>query len=670
MEHRRATLKRVAGWVGHLARPRPGPLPLARAVRSALAVTAPFGLGLLLGHAPQGLLAAMGALPSATGDRGGAYRLRIVRVGWSVFAAAVGFLIGGAVQGSGLSTVLAVGAVAAFSGAVSALGATASSASLQLLVFTIIAAGRAFPPPLWMPPVLVLAGGAWALVLITIWWAVRREAPERDAVAAVYAAVANELEAVGSPGVEAARRELTRVLNAAYDTLTLTRLRSGGPELRLRRLVVALNEAVPLAEATTVLVRAGQRPPEELITRVRRIAHAISSGETVAPEDVPSEDPLPAGDPSAAALEAAIRSAATALVDTSALRDGAGTDTRQHPAGGRATLVAARRRLASPSRTAQLATLRLTACIVLAEILSEVFSLQRSYWVALTVAIVMKPDFGSVFARAVQRAIGTAIGVVIGAAVLTLVPGGAALLPFLAVFAAMLPIGIDRNYGLFSIFMTPLILILIDSLSGNPAELVRARLLDTLLGCAIVLVLGYAIWPETWRTRLPERFAAAIDDVAVYLDAVVSDRADRSGQPRRLYRLLSDLRTGFEQTLAEPPPASTVAAAWWPAVIALERVLDATTALGTSLLHGTPRPSQQDATLLRSAVAELSASARERRAPANLPLPDDPALSDLADELRVARGVFESALREQSRIAGPGGALAQRAREPIGRVFG
>ncbi|HZO77758.1 MAG TPA: FUSC family membrane protein, partial [Solirubrobacteraceae bacterium] len=370
MEHRRATHNRVAGWVGRLAHPQPGPLPLARALRSALAVTAPFSLGLLLGHAPQGLLAAMGALPAATGDRGGAYRLRIVRVGWGVLAAALGFLIGGAVQGSAISTVLAVGAVAAFSGAVSTLGATASSASLQLLMFTIIAAGRAFPPPLWMPSVLVLAGGAWALLLITVWWAVRREAPERDAVAAVYSAVADELEAVGSPGVEAARRELTSALNLAHNTLILTRLRSGGPELRLRRLVVALNEAGPVAEATTVLVRGGRRPPGELITTVRRIAHAVSTGENVAPGDVPSEDPMTAGDSGASALEAAVRSAATALVDTSAPHDGGATDARQQSAGVRASLVSAIRRLASPSRTARLATLRLTACVVLAEILS------------------------------------------------------------------------------------------------------------------------------------------------------------------------------------------------------------------------------------------------------------------------------------------------------------
>jgi uncharacterized membrane protein YccC len=507
-------------------------------------------------------------------------------------------------------------------------------------------------------------------LLITVWWAARRDAPQRDAVASVYSALADELQAVGSPGVEEARRRLTRALNAAHDTIFLTRLRSGGAELSLRKLVVALNEAAPLAEAATALVRAGREPPGELVTTVRLIAHAISAGDTIAPEDIPSVASQTDADPRVGALEAALRSAASALTDASTAPEQATADARRPPRGLHATLIAARGRLASPGRTARLATVRLTVCIVLAEVLSEVVALERSYWVALTVAITMKPDFGSVFARAVQRAIGTAVGVVIGAAVLTLVPNGPPLLPFLAVFAALLPIGIERNYGLFSIFMTPLILILIDSLSGHPGELVRSRLLDTLLGCGIVLVVGYAIWPDSWRTRLPERFAAAIDEVGAYLDVVVSGRADRSDLRRRAYRLLSDLRTAFEQTLAEPPPASTVAAAWWPAVVALERVLDATTALATALRRGDPPPSQQDAKLLRSALADLSGSARERRDPSRLPLPKQPALSDLADELRVTRGAFERALRQQGRIATPSRGSPRRTRGPISRVFG
>ena len=49
---------------------------------------------------------------------------------------------------------------------------------------------------------------------------------------------------------------------------------------------------------------------------------------------------------------------------------------------------------------------------------------QRSYWVVLTVAIVLRPDFGSVFARALQRGIGTVVGAVLGAIILIVIPAG------------------------------------------------------------------------------------------------------------------------------------------------------------------------------------------------------------------------------------------------------
>lgn len=51
-----------------------------------------------------------------------------------------------------------------------------------------------------------------------------------------------------------------------------------------------------------------------------------------------------------------------------------------------------------------------------------VLTIQRSYWVVLTVAIVLKPDFGPVFGRALQRGIGTIIGAVADALILAFVP--------------------------------------------------------------------------------------------------------------------------------------------------------------------------------------------------------------------------------------------------------
>ncbi len=65
---------------------------------------------------------------------------------------------------------------------------------------------------------------------------------------------------------------------------------------------------------------------------------------------------------------------------------------------------------------------RLMACVGVAGVITEVLPLSRSYWVVLTVVIVLKPDFGSVFVRALQRGIGTVLGAVLGAVILVVVP--------------------------------------------------------------------------------------------------------------------------------------------------------------------------------------------------------------------------------------------------------
>ena len=106
-------------------------------------------------------------------------------------------------------------------------------------------------------------------------------------------------------------------------------------------------------------------------------------------------------------------------------------------------------------------------CTGVAAVLSEVLPLQRSYWLVLTVGIILKPDYGSVFARAVQRAIGTVVGAVLGAAILVIVPYGPWLLLPFGVLAALLPFARARNFGLVATFLTPLVVLLIDLLDRS-----------------------------------------------------------------------------------------------------------------------------------------------------------------------------------------------------------
>src|SRR5207248_6511031 len=115
-------------------------------------------------------------------------------------------------------------------------------------------------------------------------------------------------------------------------------------------------------------------------------------------------------------------------------------------------------------------------------------------------------------------------------------------------------------------------------------HLVAARLLDTLLGCAVVLVVGYLLWPGSRRPKVGGRFAEVLDLLAEYVRrGLGGDPRGRSTLRRRTYRALSDLRTIFQQVLTEPSPAGRRAAAWWPAIMRLERVTDAVTRVAVEI---------------------------------------------------------------------------------------
>ncbi len=240
---------------------------------------------------------------------------------------------------------------------------------------------------------------------------------------------------------------------------------------------------------------------------------------------------------------------------------------------------------------------RLMLSVGVAALVSQALPVQRSYWVVLTVAIVLRPDFGSVFARALQRGIGTVVGAVLGAIILIIIPAGPLLLIPLAVFAGLLPYGRDRNWGLFSTFLTPLVVILIDLLQRTGWPLALDRLIDTVLGCAIVLLVGYAPWPSSWHAHLPEQLAIALDSVARYTQQALPGQPGRSALRRQSYRALSDLRTEFQRTMAEPPSVSRRAARLWPAVAALEQVTDTVTATAVrgDVTGQRPRPARRRA---------------------------------------------------------------------------
>jgi uncharacterized membrane protein YccC len=286
-----------------------------------------------------------------------------------------------------------------------------------------------------------------------------------------------------------------------------------------------------------------------------------------------------------------------------------------------------------------------------AGVVSEVLPLQRSYWVPLTVAIILKPDYGSVFARALQRGIGTIVGAVAGAVLLELFHGTWLLIPF-GILAALLPYGRNRNYGLLATFLTPLVVVLIDLLSPIGWRLASERLVDTVIGCAIVLLVGFAPWPMSWYAHLPAKFGQAALDVCDYTREAlsassisVSQDAARSRKLRSTYRALGELSAEFQRTMSEPPAISRSATAWYPALVSLESVLDAVAAVSLAIGDGATVPPSGVDQLCRALDAISAAAPAGKPVPGGLELPDDETLKPITEAVKALLGVLASGER-------------------------
>jgi hypothetical protein len=173
---------------------------------------------------------------------------------------------------------------------------------------------------------------------------------------------------------------------------------------------------------------------------------------------------------------------------------------------------------------------------------------------------------------------------------------------------------------MFSTTLTPLVILLLEIGHAGSWDLLLARVVDTLVGCAIVLVFGYLLWPGSRTPMIGGRLADAVDAVADYADLALRDNPDgRNSLRRRTYRQLSDLRTELQRVLVEPSAAGRLASAWFPAIISLERVTGSVTKVAVEIGQGDPVPPTDDVDLVVAALRDIADAVRAQRPPADPP---------------------------------------------------
>ncbi|MEU9468864.1 FUSC family protein [Streptomyces avermitilis] len=545
-------------------------LPLAAAARGAVALALPLLVGLRTGWVVPCVIAAIGALWGVSQDGSDPYRVRVRRLGWTGVSSALGLLAGELALRSGEPAAVAGCLVAAalVAGTVGLRGRIASVSGMHLLLGVTVGSGIPVPGPWWQAPLALLAGVALVLVLSAAPWLWRRYHVDRAAVLAVYRSADEALAAAGTPRAEEARRRMTLALNHAHEVMAahLAPRARQRQQAEVRELVRAFHCAVRLGEAVTAVVWETRPLPPAVTGVPLQLAERLLPGRGSAPDAAATatatEQAVPAFDADSPGKRA--------LAELCASVDG-------EPDAADLTLRLPAR--SWPGRAARLRyAMLLAGCVLTAHLLAEALHGARGYWLPMTVAFVYKPDFGPVFTRALHRCAGTVVGVAAIGAVSLPATGPYTVIGVVAVFGALMAVGVRHHYALATLGLTAVVFVLVDLL-GDHRALYGTRVLDTVLASALVLVAHFAVWPGSAANRAEAQTEAAVAAARRYREAAPeAGLVQRQSLRRAAYHQLAEARRAVAHARGEPARPGRSLPDWEDAITAAERRCDRVTA--------------------------------------------------------------------------------------------
>jgi len=652
---------------------KPRDVPLRVALRNAFAVVAPLAIGVATGHAGIGLGIAAGALSTMFLDQPGPYRLRMQRMLLTAIAAGLSTFVGATLGASTLLLAIAALVWGIGGGLLVALGPNAGRAGLTSMILLVITAAEPHSPAEALDAgLLIFTGGLLQMLLAIAAWPLLRYGPERNALASLCRELAASARAptdhAQAPPVTQALLDVESLLHGTHrargEVMETFRVLAGIVE-RIRRELLALVDLATMiddAEAKATLARVREYAARTLaalgdaldrgasplaasaamegfdsaLAELERMA--ATSGERKAQRKLAIAVARANG--LAGQLRAALRNAdfAGSRGDLRALE----AEARLPRTLRERNALAILRANLTLSSIAFRHAVRCGVCLAIAVVGERALAIPHGYWIPMTTAIVLKPDFAGTFSFGALRVIGTMLGLVLTTALVHYAFNNEwerlALLALLCIGFRLLT---TVHYGLGVMLLTGLVVILLSFYGIAPGGTMVARGIATTLGSALALV-GYVVWPSWESQRVPDAIASMIDayrthlrmlltgDAAARAAARSAARSARTNAQASLDRLRGEPRRN-EALLAFGEGMFANANRFIRADMALEAALDDADALPQreavlafaarvdahlaaierTLRDGTPPPSERLRTAERALAERLDATKRD-----------------------------------------------------------
>jgi uncharacterized membrane protein YccC len=418
---------------------------------------------------------------------------------------------------------------------------------------------------------LIACGGLLLTLLSVAAWPLQRYGPEREALAEVYRGLSalarqHEVEAGTAPALSAGMTGLQHTLLGPH--------RARGPVMDSFGVLLELAERIRLELTALTSSEPGPRVAPlvraEAANLLADIGNAIAGGEDAGQAMTrslhalrASAGGLPASDASvdlassrhfhalAGQLAAAVRNAGRASATGALL---AAQEDLQLP---RAVRPQSRAAILLASLTPRSAAfrhaIRTAICFTVAAWAGRLLDFSHGYWIPMTVAIVLRADYGATFSYGLLRVAGTFAGLLLTTGLLHFLPPHSwEWLTVMAVLCAAFRYFGAVHYGVAVTALTGMVVLLL-ALAGEPPEpTMISRLIATVIGSAMALT-AYGLWPTREREQIRTSLSLLLAAYAAYLSSLRDGHPQERRESRNAVRVArANAEAAVARLLAEP----------------------------------------------------------------------------------------------------------------------
>ncbi len=203
--------------------------------------------------------------------------------------------------------------------------------------------------------------------------------------------------------------------------------------------------------------------------------------------------------------------------------------------------------------------LRITVLLLLGFFIGTFFQLPNTYWILLTIVVIMRPSYGLTKQRTFKRILGTLIGGTVAVSIILLVQNNN-VYAVLGIISLILAFSMfQKNYVGAAAFITINVVMIYALLRPNAFDVIQYRVLDTVLGAGLAFGGSFFLWPNWEYKEMNKSVIASLEANLDYFQGITEfyiskneDSAKLKLKRKEAFLAMGNLNAAFQRMAQEP----------------------------------------------------------------------------------------------------------------------